>query len=289
VRIIVAYPPGGATDIQARVVGQRLSEKWKQPVIVENKPGGNTVIATDPVAKAEPDGHTLLLTAMPFALNPILLEKLPYDTDKDLAPVTTLTTISNILVAAPDVGVKNVQELISKAKKNPGDVSFASTGVATSTHLSGELFSKMADVNLTHVPYKGSAAAHQDLIAGRVQIMFDNGALQHVKSGRVIPLAVTSKERLPWLPNVPTVEEQGLPGYEASAWYGIFAPGGTDPKIVKKLAADITEVVRSPELQSQWETIGATAGGGTPEEFQAFLANETKRWGQLINERNIKY
>jgi tripartite-type tricarboxylate transporter receptor subunit TctC len=289
VRIIVAYPPGGATDIQARVVGQRLSEKWKQPVIVENKPGGNTVIATDPVAKSAPDGYTLLLTAMPYALNPILMEKLPYDTAKDLAPVTTLTTISNILVAAPDAGVKNVQELIAKAKADPGSVSFASTGVATSTHLSGELFSNMADVQLSHIPYKGSAPAHQDLIAGRVQIMFDNGALQHVKAGRVIPLAVTSKQRLPWLPDVPTVEEQGLPGYEASAWYGIFARAGTPPEVINKLAADITDVVRSPELKGQWETIGATAGGGTPAEFSAFLAHETERWGKLIKERNISY
>lgn len=289
VRIIVAYPPGGATDIQARVVGQKLSEKWKQPVIIENKPGGNTVIATDPVAKATPDGYTLLLTAMPLALNPILLDKLPYDTAKDLTPVTPLTTISNILVAAPDAGVKDVQELIAKAKADPGSVSFASTGVATSTHLSGELFSQLAEVDLIHVPYKGSAPAHQDLIAGRVQIMFDNGALQHVKSGRVIPLAVTSSQRLPWLPNVPTVAEQGLPGYEASAWYGIFAPGGTDPAIVKKLAADITEVVQSPELQSQWESISATAGGGTPEAFQTYLNKETERWGKLIKERDIKY
>lgn len=289
VRIIVAYPPGGATDLQARVVGEQLSKKWEQPVIVENRPGGNTVIATDPVAKAAPDGYTLLLTAMPLALNPILMDKLPYDTEKDLAPVTTLTTISNILVAAPEVGVTNVQELIAKAKANPGSVSFASTGVATSTHLSGELFSSMAGVEMIHVPYKGSAAAHQDLIAARVDIMFDNGALQHVRSGRVLPLAVTSSERLPWLPDVPTVAEQGLPGYSASAWYGIFAPGGTDPKIIEKLAADITEVVRSPELQPQWETIGATAGGGTPEEFRQFLAAETERWGKLIKEQGISY
>ncbi len=289
VRIIVAYPPGGATDTQARLVGQKLSEKWKQPVVIENKPGGNTVIATDPVAKAEPDGYTLLLTAMPLALNPILMEKLPYDTEKDLTPVTTLTTISNILVAAPDFGVKNVQELIAKAKADPGAVSFASTGVATSTHLSGELFSSMAGVKMTHVPYKGSAPAHQDLIAGRVNIMFDNGVLQHVKSGRVVPLAVTSSKRLPWLPDVPTVAEQGLSGYEASAWYGIFAPGGTDPKIVEKLAADITQVVRSPDLQPNWETMGAAAGGGTPEEFRSYLAHEKERWGKLIKEQGIKY
>jgi len=289
VRIIVAYPPGGSTDTQARILGKHLSDKWQQPVVIENKPGGNTVIATDPVAKATPDGYTLLLSAMPFALNPILLDKLPYDTAKDLAPVTTVTTISNILVAPPSAGIKNVQELIAKANAEPNAISYASAGAATATHLSGELFSNMAKVKMMHVPYKGSAAAHQDLISGRVPIMFDNGVLPHIKSGRVIPLGVTSATRLPWLPDVPTIAEQGLPGYDVSAWYGIFAPGSTDPKIVSKLAADITDVVRAPELQSQWETMGAVAGGGTPEEFQQFLNKETARWTKLIKEQNIKY
>ena len=289
VRIIVAYPPGGATDTQARIIGKHLSEKWKQPVIIENKPGGNTVIATDPVAKAAPDGYTLLLSAMPFALNPILLNNLPYDSRKDFIPVTTLTTIANILVAPESAGIKNVQDLIAKAKADPNAISYASAGAATATHLSAELFSNMAGIKMTHVPYKGSAAAHQDLIAGRVPIMFDNGVLPHVKSGRVIPLGVTSKERLPWLPDVPTIAEQGLPGYDISAWYGIFAPGGTDPVIVNKLATDITEVVRSPELKSQWESMGALAGGGTPEEFQQFLDKETARWKKLATEQNIKY
>jgi tripartite-type tricarboxylate transporter receptor subunit TctC len=288
VRIIVAYPPGGATDIQARLVGQRLSDKWKQPVIVDNKPGGNTVIATDMVAKAAPDGHTLLLTAMPFALNPLLMEKLPYDSARDLAPVTVLTTIPNVLVAAPEIGIRNVAELIARAKAAPGAVSFASTGLATSTHLSGELFSSMAGVQLTHIPYKGSAPAHQDLLSGRVQIMFDNGVLQHIKAGRVVPLGVTSARRLPWLPNVPTIAEQGLPGYEASAWYGIFATGGTPPEVVQQLAADITAAVRAPDLEPRLEAIGATAGGGTPEEFRRFLAHETARWGKLVKERNIR-
>ncbi|GAD20530.1 tripartite tricarboxylate transporter substrate binding protein [Acidovorax sp. MR-S7] len=288
VRIIVAYPPGGATDMQARLVGQRLSEKWKQPVIVENKPGGNTVIATDAVAKAAPDGHTLLLTAMPFALNPILMDKLPYDSARDLAPVTVLTTISNVLVTAPETGIRSVQDLIARGKAEPGSISFASTGLATSTHLSGELFSSMAGVQLTHVPYKGSAPAHQDLLSGRVKVMFDNGVLQHIKSGRVIPLGVTSAKRLPWLPNVPTIAEQGLPGYEASAWYGIFATGGTPADVVQQLAADITAAIRAPDMEPKLEGIGATAGGGTPEEFRRFLAQETTRWGQLVRERNIR-
>ncbi|GAA5232768.1 tripartite tricarboxylate transporter substrate binding protein [Verticiella sediminum] len=288
VRLIVAYPPGGATDIQARLVGQRLSEQWQQPVIVENRPGGNTVIATNVVAMAEPDGHTLLLTAMPFALNPLLMDSLPYDSARDLAPVTVLTTISNVLVAAPDAGIRNVPELIARAKAEPGALSFASTGVATSTHLSGELFSSMAGVELTHVPYKGSAPAHQDLLSGRIQIMFDNGVLQHIESGRVVPLGVTSAERLPWLPEVPTVAEQGLAGFEASAWYGIFATGGTPPEVLDSLAADITAAVRAPELQPRLQAIGASPGGGTPEEFRQFLDQETERWGKLVRERDIR-
>ena len=289
VRIVVAYPPGGATDIQARVVGQKLSEKWKQPVIVENKPGGNTLIATEAVIKSPPDGHTMMLTAMPFVLNPLLMDKLPYDPFKDFIPVTTLTTISNILVAAPDLGVKNLKELTAKAKAAPDSISFASTGTAASTHLSGELYASMAGLQLTHVPYKGSAPAHQDLLSGRVNIMFDNGVLQHIKAGKVVPLAVTSTKRLPWLPDVPTMAEQGMAGYEASAWYGIFVPAGTPKDIVHQLAADITEAVRSPDVQSKWEMIGATPGGGTPEEFAKYLAQDTARWGKLIKERGIKY
>ena len=288
VRLIVAYPPGGATDTQARVVGQKLSERWGQPVIVENRPGGNTVIATDAVAKAPPDGHTLLLTAMPFALNPFLLDKLPYDSARDLAPVTVLTTIPNVLVTHPDLGVKNVSMLVRKAKAAPGSISFASTGLATSTHLSGELFASMAGVELVHVPYKGSAPAHQDLLAGRVQIMFDNGVLQHIKAGKVVALGVTSAKRVPWLPDVPTIAEQGLPGYEAVAWYGIFATGGTPQETVDRIAADITWAVRSPELAPKLEAIGASAGGGTPDQFRRYLADETQRWGKLIKERGIK-
>lgn len=288
VRLIVAYPPGGATDTQARVVGQKLSERWGQPVIVENRPGGNTVIATDLVAKSAPDGHTLLLTAMPFALNPFLLDKLPYDSDKDLAPITVLATITNILVAHPSLGVKNVPELIRKAKASPGSISYASTGTATSTHLSGELFANMADATLTHVPYKGSAPAHQDLLGGRVSIMFDNGVLQHVKAGKVVPLGVTSAKRLPWLPEVPTVAEQGLAGYETEAWYGLFTTGGTPAEVVRQLASDVTWAARSPDVAAKLEAIGAAPGGGTPEEFKRYLARETERWGGLVKKRGIR-
>lgn len=288
VRLIVAYPPGGATDTQARIVGQKLTERWGQPVIVENKSGGNTVIATDAVAKAAPDGHTLLLTAMPFALNPLLIDKLPYDSAKDLAPVTLLTTIPNILVIHPDFPAKTLKELIDAARANPGSVSFASTGQATSTHLSAELFAKMANVRLTHVPYRGSAPAHQDVLSGRVPIMFDNGMLQHIKAGKIRAIGVTSATRVPWLPDVPTIAEQGLTGYDAVAWYGIFVTGGTKREIISKLASDITWAVRSADIAPKLTAIGANAEGGTPEQFRQYLANEVSRWGGLVKELGLK-
>jgi len=288
VRIVVAYPPGGATDLQARLAAAKLTERWGVTVIVDNKPGANTVIATDAVAKAEPDGLTVLLTAMPFALNPMLIEKLPYDTAKDLVPVTLMATIPNVLVVYPGLPVNSLDDLIALAREKPDSISFASTGQATSTHLSGELFAKMAGVKLNHIPYKGSAPAHLDLIAGRVSMMFDNGALQHVRAGKLKAIAVTSAKRVPWLPDTPTMMEEGLAGYEAAAWYGVFAPGGTPAGIVRKLAEDITWAIRSPDTVERLTTAGAIAGGGTPEEFAKFLAGETEKWGQLIKDLGLK-
>ena len=288
VRIVVAYPPGGATDLQARLVAAKLTERGGVSVIVENKPGGNTVIATDAVAKAAPDGLTVLLTAMPIALNPMLIAKLPYNTATDLVPVTLLATIPNVLVVYPGLPVNSLGDLIKLARAEPGTISFASTGQATSTHLSGELFAKMAGLKLNHVSYKGSAPAHLDLISGRVAMMFDNGALQQIKAGKLRALAVTSAKRVPWLPDTPTMMEQGLAGYETVAWYGVFAPGGTPAEIVRKLADDITWAVRSPDTVEKLTAAGAIAGGGTPEEFRKFLSSETERWGQIIRDLGMK-
>ncbi len=288
VRIIVAYPPGGATDLQARLVAAKLTERWGVPVIVENKPGANTVIATDAVAKAAPDGLTVLLTAMPYALNPMLIAKLPYNTATDLVPVTLMATIPNVLVVYPGLPVNSLNDLIKLARAEPGSLSFASTGQATSTHLSGELFAKMVGVKLNHIPYKGSAPAHLDLISGRVSMMFDNGSLQHIRSGKLKAIAVTSAKRVPWLPDTPTMMEQGLEGYEAEAWYGVFAPGGTPPEIVRKLASEITWALRSPDTGEKLTVAGAIVGGGTPEEFQKFLAAETAKWGRLVKDLGMK-
>lgn len=288
VTLVVAYPPGGTTDSQARIVAKKMSEIWKQPVVVENKPGGNTVIASGEVAKSKPDGYTLLLTAMPYVLNPMLLSSLPYDTRKDLIPVTLLSTVPGVFVTYPNFGVHNVQEFLAKAKAAPKPLVFGSAGTATFTHLSGELFSSMAGVDFLHVPYKGSAAAHQDLIAGRLDLMFDNGALPHIQSGRLRALGVTSAKRLPWLPDVPTIEEQGLPGYEAAAWFGIFAAGGTPAQTVQKISEDFTTALQDPEIKAHFAKIGAFAEGGSPARLEQYLDAEQTRWGKIVKERNIK-
>jgi len=288
VTLVVAYPPGGTTDSQARIVAKKMSEIWKQPVVVENKPGGNTIIASSEVAKSKPDGYTLLLTAMPYVLNPMLLPSLPYDTRKDLIPVTLLSTVPGVFITSPDFGAHNVQEFLAKAKAAPKPLVFGSAGTATFTHLAGELFSSMAGVDFLHVPYKGSAAAHQDLISGRLDLMFDNGALPHIQSGRVRALGVTSAKRLPWLPDVPTIAEQGLPGYEAAAWFGIFAAGNTPEQTIQKISRDLTTALQDPEIKAHFATIGAFAEGGSPARLEQYLDAEQARWGKIVKERNIK-
>jgi tripartite-type tricarboxylate transporter receptor subunit TctC len=289
VTLVVSYPPGGTTDTQARIVAQKLSERWKQTVVVENKPGGNTVIATSSVATSDPDGYTLLMTAMPIALNPLVMKSLPYDTKKDLAPVTLLTKVPGVFIAHPSMGVKNVSEFIAKYKGSADEpIPFGSAGLLTFTHLGGELFASQSGVKFEHIPYKGSAAAHQDLVGGRIKVMFDNGALQLIKGERVVPLGVTSDRRLPWLPDVPTIAEQGFPGFEAAAWFGIFTRAGTPKDVVDKIAKDITWALNSPEIQEKLTASGVFSVGGTPEEFQKYLDNETARWGKIIKEQNIK-
>lgn len=289
VRLIVAYPPGGSTDTQARILGQKLSERWKQPVVVENRPGGNTVIATSALVNSEADGYTLLLTAMPVALNPLVMSSLPYDTEKDLEPVALLTSAPSVFVVSPETGVKTVAEFIKKYKgtgKEP--LLFGSAGLLTITHLSGELFASQSGIELQHIPYKGSAAAQQDLIGGRTLVMFDNGALQLIKAGRLTPLGVTSSQRVPWLPDVPTIAEQGFPDYHAVAWYGIFAKAGTPVDIIEKISNDINWAIHLPDVIETLQTAGIFPEGGSSEEFKKFLSNEKERWGKIIKEKNIK-
>ena len=291
IRLVVPFPPGGATDILARDVAQKLTESWGQAVVVDNRPGAGANIGTELVAKSAPDGYTLLMgTVGTHAINPSLYAKLPYDHVKDFAPVILVAGVPNVLVVNPALPVNSVAELIAYAKANPGKLNFASSGSGTSIHLSGELFKVMAGVEMVHVPYKGSAPAVQDLIGGQVQLMFDNlpPSLPQIKAGKLRALAVTSAARAPALPDVPTMAEAGLPGFEASSWFGILAPTGTPPAIVAKLNAEIAKWLATPEAKEKLAKQGANAAGGSPEDFAKHIAAETAKWAKVVKDSGAK-
>jgi len=291
IRLVVPFPPGGATDILARDVAQKLTEAWGQQVIVDNRPGAGGNIGSELVAKSAPDGYTLEMgTVGTHAINASLYAKMPYDHVKDFVPVILVAGVPNVLVVNPAVPANSVAELIAYAKANPGKLNFASSGNGTSIHLSGELFKFMAGVQMTHVPYKGSAPALQDLIGGQVQLMFDNlpPSLPQIKAGKLRALAVTSLARAPALPDVPTMAEAGLPGYEASSWFGVLAPAGTPPAIVTKLNAEIAKWLATPEAKEKLSKQGANAAGGTPEDFAKHIAAETAKWAKVVKDSGAK-
>jgi tripartite-type tricarboxylate transporter receptor subunit TctC len=291
IRLVVPFPPGGATDILARNVAQRLTETWGQPVVVDNRPGAGGNIGSELVAKAAPDGYTLEMgTVGTHAINSSLYARMPYDHVKDFAPVILVAAVPNVLVVNPGVPVNSVQELIAYAKANPGKLNFASSGSGTSIHLSGELFKVMAGVQMTHVPYKGSAPALSDLLGGQVQLMFDNlpPSLPQIKAGKLRALAVTSATRAPALPDVPTIAESGLPGFEASSWFGVLAPAGTPPAIIAKLNAEIGKWLASPEAKEKLAAVGANGAGGTPEDFARHIQAETAKWAKVVKESGAK-
>ncbi|MEO8675947.1 MAG: tripartite tricarboxylate transporter substrate binding protein [Casimicrobiaceae bacterium] len=291
IRLVVPFPPGGATDILARDVAQKLTEAWGQQVIVDNRPGAGGNIGSELVAKAAPDGYTLEMgTVGTHAINASLYAKMPYDHVKDFAPVILVAGVPNVLVVNPALPANSVAELIAYAKANPGKLNFASSGNGTSIHLSGELFKFMAGVQMTHVPYKGSAPALQDLLGGQVQLMFDNlpPSLPQIKAGKLRALAVTSLTRAPALPDVPTMAEAGLPGFEASSWFGVLAPAGTPPAIVTKLNAEIAKWLATPEAKERLSKQGANAAGGTPEDFAKHIAAETAKWAKVVKDSGAK-
>ncbi|MEO8305601.1 MAG: tripartite tricarboxylate transporter substrate binding protein [Betaproteobacteria bacterium] len=291
IRLVVPFPPGGATDIMARAVAQKLTEAWGQGVVVDNRPGAGGNIGSELVAKAAPDGYTLEMgTVGTHAINSSLYAKMPYDHVKDFAPVVLVAAVPNVLVVNPAVPVNSVQELIAYAKANPGKLNFASSGAGTSIHLSGELFKVMAGVQMTHVPYKGSAPALQDLLGGQVQLMFDNlpPSLPQIKAGKLRALAVTTPSRSPALPDVPTIAESGLPGFDASSWFGVLAPAGTPPAIIAKLNAEIAKWLASPEAKEKLASVGANAAGGTPEDFARHIQMETAKWAKVVKESGAK-
>lgn len=291
VRVIVPFPPGGATDILARAVGNELQKNWGQPFVIENRPGAGGNTGTDAVAKSPPDGYTLLMgTVGTHGINASLYPKLPYDPVRDFAPVALVALVPNILVVHPSVPAKSVRELIDYARAHPGKLDYASSGNGTSIHLAAELFKSMTGVYMVHIPYRGSAFAMQDLLTGQVQVMFDNmpSALPQVKAGKLRALAVTSARRSPAAPDVPTLTESGLSGYEASSWFGMLAPAGTPPEIVEKLNAAIVKALQSPEVRDRLASQGAEPASLTPAEFARFIDAEIAKWAKVVKASGAK-
>jgi tripartite-type tricarboxylate transporter receptor subunit TctC len=290
VRIVVPFAPGGPNDIIVRLVAQKLTGAWGQPVVVENRPGAGGNIGTDFVAKAVPDGYTLLSVGPgSLIINP-LIGKVPYDTARDFAPVTLMARAPNALVAHPFFPASSVKELIALARSQPGGINYGSGGNGSTPHLAGALFAAMAGIALTHVPYKGTAPAMTDLIGGQVQIAFLGipTVLPHVKSGKLRVLAVTGKHRSPELPGVPTVDEVGVPGYELSPWYGLLAPAGTSRGIVARLATEVTKIVRGAEIRDRLAVQGAEVAGGSPEEFAAVIQADVLTWSRVVKDTGLR-
>ena len=287
VTIIVPFAAGGTTDILARIIGQALTAELGQSVVVDNRAGAGGNIGGQAAAKATPDGHTLFMgTVGTHAINASLYKKMPFDPVKDFAPLTRVANVPNLLVANPAQPYKSVKDLIAYAKANPGKVNFGSSGNGSSIHLSGELFKSLAKVDMQHVPYKGSAPAVTDLLGNQIGIMFDNmpSAIQHVRSGKLVPLAVTTAKRSPELPSVPTIAEAGVPGYEATSWFGMFAPAGTPAPVLAKLNAAIVKVLAQPDVKKKINEQGAEVYSETPEQFAAFIQAESVKWGKVVKE-----
>jgi tripartite-type tricarboxylate transporter receptor subunit TctC len=291
VRIIVPYTPGGFNDQLARVVGSELTKMWHQSVIVENHPGGNTIIGNNLAAKSPADGYTILITPMPFASLPALYgDNLPYDALKDFQPVVLAANTQNILVARNDLPINSVQELLDFAKSNPGKLNYGSTGSGSSNHLSMELLMQMTNTKLTHVPYKGSAPATLALMSGEIDVLFDNipNVLNQLKAGKMKAIAVTGLQRSPLFPSVPTVMESGVPGYEVNIWFGMQVPAATSKPIVDRLNRDIVHVLKEPEVIQKFADQGVHALGSSPEAFGQLLQSEVPKWTKVIRDGNVK-
>ena len=290
-RMIVPYPPGGSADILARAIGAKVGEGLGQPVVIDNRPGAGTIIGTEATAKSAPDGYTFMLgTVSSHAINPALNPKLPFDPVKDFTPLALVASIPFAMIVHPSVPAKSVQEFVALAKARPGQINYSSAGNGTSNHLAGELLKSMAGIDLVHVPYKGSAPALNDLIAGQVSLMFDLvlTAAPHIKSGAARGLAVTGAKRSAVLPELPTVAETGLPGYEVSAWFGIFAPAGLPQPVARRLNAELVKVMREPDLKQRLASLGADPLTSTPEEFSAYLRSEIEKWAKVVKASGMK-
>ena len=288
---VVPFPAGGTTDTLARIIGQKLSVALGQPVVVDNKPGAGGNIGSGSVARAAPDGYTILGgTISSHAINVSLYPKLPYDPAKSFVPITLIGTNPLVLIVPPNSSAKTVKDLIAQAKAKPGSVTFASAGSGTSQHLAVEMFKSLAGVDVVHVPYKGSGPAIQDVMGGQVDAMFDTTvvAAPQIKGGKVRALGVTSAKRVKGWDNIPTIAESGVPGYEIVSWQGIFAPAGTPPEIVKRLNTEIVKILNMPDVRERMEALGVDPVANTPEEFAAFQKAEIAKWAKVIKEGNVK-
>ena len=290
VKILFGFPAASATDVVARAVGQKLSEKWGQPVVIENRPGAGGNLGSELAARAPADGYTIFFGTVANAISASLYTKLNYDYLKDFTPITLVATTPLVMVAHPSFPANNVKDLIAYAKANPGKVNFGSGGVGTSNHLAGEMFKSATGTELVHVPYKGTPAAYNDMFGGQVALMWDNivAVTSHVKNGKLKPLAVTSAQRASSMQDVPTMAEQGLPGFEAVSWMGALVPTGTPQPIVDKIHADMVAVLRMPEIKEKLGASGAVVVGNTPEQFAAWNRNEIAKWAKAVRDSGAK-
>jgi tripartite-type tricarboxylate transporter receptor subunit TctC len=290
IKLMVPFPPAGATDVVSRILAQKLTERLGQSMVVENRPGAGGTIGSDMVAKSAPDGYTLLMaTTSTHSIGPSL-QKLPYDPLKDFAPITHVANVPNVLVVSPTLPVHNVRELVAYAKARPGQLNFASSGIGTIVHLNGELFKLITGVDMVHVPYKGTALSIPDVAGGSVAMLFDSLAsvMPHVRSGKVRPLAVNAPKRNALLPDVPTLAEAGLGAFDRYTWFGMFAPAGTPPEIVKRIHAEIQVALKAPDVKERMDAIGAEAIGNGPEQFVERIVSDMNRWSEVIKKANVK-
>ncbi len=291
IRFVVPYPPGGPLDTIARLLGQKVSESVKQPVVIENKAGAGGNIGADFVAKSPPDGYTLLMGAVAtHAINPSLYARMPYDAARDFVPVTQIASTPNVLIVHPSIAASSVSEFIAHAKANPGKLNFGSGSTGSAGHLAGELFKATAGVDMAHIPYKGAAPAMQDLIGGQIHLMFDNlaSALTQVRAGKVKAIAVTTAKRSTLAPELPTVAESGVPGFDISTWFGLFVPAGTPPEVVARLHAEFTRALAAPDVRERMLKLGAEPVGNRPEEFAAYIRAEAEKYARVVKASGAK-
>lgn len=291
IRIVVPYTPGGFNDTLARTVGEKLTSKWKQSVVVDNRPGGNTLIGNSLVAKSAPDGYTLLITPLPFAALPALYgSKLPYNATKDFTPVIWAASTQNVLVARNDLGLATVKDIVEFARKQPGKLNYGSTGSGSSNHLSMELFEKMTGTKMTHVPYKGSGPAVVAMLGGEIDVLFDNlpNVITQIRAGKLKPVAVTGQQRSALLPDVPTVAESGVPDYEVNVWFGIQAPAGTHKDIVQRLNQEIARSLADPDVIKRFREQGVEVVGSSSARFATLVEAEIEKWGTVVRDANVR-